>query len=372
MSAKWSLDELTVGRVMESTLYPNRKEGARFRFQGTHLDGRRAPKVVLSDDPAIVTGEPCLVKIERVEKPDRDDHGFIEVSFVQKQELRLEGVYLDPLVSRKLQVFLESGVNILLDGPQGCGKTVLARAVADALEMEFVFFNCSAVIEATDFLATLQIRAGEDGNPLTGFIKTELLEALERATANPGTRTLVFLDELNRCQESARNALMPALDASRRIFNPVDNTFLDIPDNVLFIAAVNRGSEFTGTFGIDAAQLDRFAPLAMDYPPPDAEMELLARRHPELSGALIRRVVDAADAVRAAPEVGGLSVRATDEVCLALKHPLMATQQREMLPELLKDSFCGRFSGRWSDPGTDAGLVHAICERALAGSKPRE
>jgi hypothetical protein len=29
---------------------------------------------------------------------------------------------------------------------------------------------------------------------------------------------------------------------------------------------VNRGSEFSGTFGIDAAQLDRFAPLQMDHP----------------------------------------------------------------------------------------------------------
>ena len=52
---------------------------------------------------------------------------------------------------------------------------------------------------------------------------------------------------------------MPALDSTRRVFNPVSNAFLDIPDNVQFIAAVNRGSEFSGTFGIDAAQLDRFA-----------------------------------------------------------------------------------------------------------------
>ena len=62
--------------------------------------------------------------------------------------------------------------------------------------------------------------------------------------------------------------MMPALDAVRKIFNPITNAFLPIPDNVQCIAAVNRGSEFSGTFGIDAAQLDRFAPLQMDSLPP--------------------------------------------------------------------------------------------------------
>ena len=34
---------------------------------------------------------------------------------------------------------------------------------------------------------------------------------------------------------------MPALDSTRRVFNPVDNRFIPIPDNVQIIAAVNRG-----------------------------------------------------------------------------------------------------------------------------------
>ena len=50
-------------------------------------------------------------------------------------------------------MLLESGLNILLDGPQGCGKTVLARVDRDSRSgMEFVFFNCGAVVEATRLL----------------------------------------------------------------------------------------------------------------------------------------------------------------------------------------------------------------------------
>src|SRR5262249_12867682 len=158
-----------------------------------------------------------------------------------------------------------------------------------------------AVLEATDFMATLQVRASSTGQPVTDFLKTEVLVALEEASQHPERTYLVFLDELNRCPESARNALMPALDSTRRIFHPIENRFLEIPRNVQFIAAVNRGSAFTGTFGIDAAQLDRFAPLQMGYPPVDEEVKILRPRHAELTDKIIRLVVEVAHRFPNAP-----------------------------------------------------------------------
>ena len=74
-----------------------------------------------------------------------------------------------------------------------------------------------AVVEATDFLATVQVRASSTGQPITDFTKTDFLEALEQAAQDQEQRFLVFLDEFNRCQESARNALMPALDSTRNL-----------------------------------------------------------------------------------------------------------------------------------------------------------
>ena len=370
MPGKWEIDDIKIGAVMETTFWANPVKESTYRYRATHLDGKRAPKVVLCEDPRVRPGAACMVKIKSISKPGRDDRGTIEVSFVSTLAFKIEGVYLDPVVSKKLQILLESGLNILLDGPQGCGKTVLAQAIAETLGMKFIFFNCGAVVEATDFLATIQIRASETGQPVTDFIKTDFLIALEEATEHPELPYLVFLDEFNRCQESARNALMPALDATRRVYHPVDNRFIEIPDNVQFIAAVNRGDEFSATFGIDAAQLDRFAPLQMDYMPGEAEVDLLSKRHPELATSTIELLVKIANDIRSSSELGaGLSVRATEEACIILKHPLLEHDRSKFLPEVLKSSYCGRFSGRPDDATTDAGAAWGIIQGALRQRK---
>ena len=147
---------------------------------------------------------------------------------------------------------------------------------------------------------------------------------------------------------------------------------MTVPENIQFIAAVNRGSAFSGTFGIDAAQLDRFAPLQLDYLPPAEEVKLLAERHDDLPKAIVEMVVDLAHRVRTAPDIaGGLSVRATDEVCTMLKHPLIEPDRKRMLAEVLKSSFCGRFAGRWNDATSEAGAVWAVIEPMLrAGRYP--
>src|SRR5690606_23195599 len=114
--SKWTIDEITVGATMETTFWANPKASSEYRFRATHLDGRRAPKVVLSNDSRIRPGVPCRVRVAEITKPDRSDHGYVLVDYEGPAPFKIEGVYVDPIVARKLQVLLESGLNILLDG----------------------------------------------------------------------------------------------------------------------------------------------------------------------------------------------------------------------------------------------------------------
>jgi MoxR-like ATPase len=355
------------GQIFEAVFFLNTKSESPFRFRATHLDGQRAPKVVLCNDPRITPGQLFRVKVTSVSKPSSKDRGFIEVEFLGLVTFRLDdSMYVDPVLSLKLQALLESGMNILLDGPQGSGKTTLSRKVAEALDMQYVFFNCSSVFEATDFLAVLQLRSTPKGQVETAWIPTDILRALEDAHAHPEKRYLIFLDEFNRCREMARNGIMPALDATRKMYNPLTGSTTDIPDNTLWIAAINNGPQFTGASKVDPAQLDRFAPLKMNYPPPAQEVKLLLQKHPGLDKTTVSRVIKAADALRKDRDLGlDLSMRATDEVCVLLSHPNFAEREGDQLPELLKTSFCARFTGDWSDNATDAGMAWERIVRAL-------
>ncbi len=40
-----------------------------------------------------------------------------------------DSVYVEPGLGRTLQALLECGMNVLLDGPQGSGKTVLSQRI---------------------------------------------------------------------------------------------------------------------------------------------------------------------------------------------------------------------------------------------------
>jgi MoxR-like ATPase len=359
--------QLKNGLEFETTFYSNPKDESRFPFRATHMNGKRAPKVILCDDPRIQPGQLCKVRITSVKKPASKERGHIEVEFLSQVDFKIDdSLWVEPGLSLKLQALLESGMNILLDGPQGSGKTVLSRSIAEALGVEYVFFNCSAIYDATDFLATLEIKASATGQPETIWKKTDILRAIEDAHAEPHRRFLIFLDEFNRCREMARNGIMPALDSTRKMYNPLTGSTILIPENILWIAAINNGPQFTGTTNVDPAQLDRFAPLKVGYPPAKEEVAILRRKYPAASPSLVEMLVAAANAVRADEQLRvDLSMRATEEVCILLGHPNFNKLKKDRLADLLKTSFCGRFTGSWDDPATDAGLVWSVISKAL-------
>ncbi len=350
---------------------PHRRGGRRspWRWRATGRGGRRLDKAILSNDDRIRPGVPCRVVVTTVRKPSVPGRGFYAVRYRGEAELRLpEHVWVPDVTRLRMGLLLSRGRNLLLKGPQGCGKNVITEAIADAMGYRYVYANASSAIEGADFVARLELRRTDGGGVETVWVPTPLLESLERALGDPAARELVFIDELNRCREQARNGLMSALDATRAIYDPTTGRFRPIPSTVQFVAAVNVGTQFTGTTPIDAATLDRFAPVRLDYPPADVERDLVLRAVPEATRSLAAMVIRVARGIRAERDIlGGVSVRATIDATETLAEPALRALGRRAVVQVLREAFCERLEGAWDDPASDAGRASAIVERLVKG-----
>jgi putative ATPase len=81
--------------------------------------------------------------------------------------------------------------SMILWGPPGCGKTTLARLIANMTQSEFVAF--SAV--------------------LTGIKEIKEVMAAAEHTRRAGRRTIVFIDEVHRFNKSQQDAFLPHVEA---------------------------------------------------------------------------------------------------------------------------------------------------------------
>lgn len=363
----WSATELAIGVECFARFEPNPVRPDVYPFRTQALDDRPTGKLVVCRAPDLPVNQAVRVRVVRVTHPDRSDRGRVEVEPVETP--LDDGVWMPDALRRQLPAALAMGSNVLFIGPQGCGKTTIVRTVARSLRYGYVYFNCAAVTDPDDFLAVIQLRA-HDGGTSTIWRSTPLLDAIRDAQARPEQRVLVFLDELNRCPEHARNVLMPALDNTRVLHDPTTNRALRVPPNVHFVAAVNVGRAFSGTFGIDAAQLDRFVPLVLSWPPRDAEERIVRRNVPNADPNLVRRVVGIAHALREDGELQApISVRATEQALALLGHAAYKDiPPEESLPEVLATTFCNRLPGTTTDPDSDAGramnLIRKHCRRS--------
>jgi MoxR-like ATPase len=93
---------------------------------------------------------------------------------------------------------------------------------------------------------------------------------------------VILLDELSRAPLMTNNILFPCLDVRRQL--PVEiadshhDRVIKVHPECTFIATANIGSEYSGTNEIDAALLNRFLPLQLDYLPANIEQEILTIR----------------------------------------------------------------------------------------------
>ena len=204
--------------------------------------------------------------------------------------------------------------HVLLEGVPGVAKTLLGRAFAAALSLQFGRVQFTPDLMPGDILGTNLFNFQTNQFTLTrGPIFTELLLA----------------DEINRTPPKTQAALLQAMQ-ERMV--TIDGTSHDLGPGFMVVATQNP-IEQEGTYPLPEAQLDRFLfKVTIGYPGRDEERAIVARHG---AGNTMARTLP----VRAVADLAGIQaarqavrdVRASDPVLDYVVDLVRATRERPQL-----------------------------------------
>ena len=220
-----------------------------------------------------------------VDKPMEED--FLKFIHNESKDLKPQMLFMNELKWKYLIRNIIRGKNIMMTGPAGCGKTMAAKAAANAIDgYSMEIFNLGST---QDPRATLIGNTQFDTKKGTVFSPSPFVKAIQ--TPN----TVIVLDEISRAHPEAHNILMSVLDAGQRYLRldeASDSPIVKVAEGVSFIASANIGNEYTATRQLDRAIVDRFTIIEMDTLIKDEESSLLQMMYPSVDIKLINSVAE--------------------------------------------------------------------------------
>jgi MoxR-like ATPase len=188
-----------------------------------------------------------------------DVHDIRAITEAVRGEVRKAVVGQDAIIDLMLTSLLVGG-HILLEGVPGTAKTLLTRAFAAGLALQFGRIQFTPDLMPGDVLGT---------NLFNFQTNTFIL------TKGPIFTQLLLADEINRTPPKTQAALLQAMN--ERVIT-IDGKDYPLGDDFMVVATQNP-IEQQGTYPLPEAQLDRFLfKLIIDHPSRDEEREIV-RRH---------------------------------------------------------------------------------------------
>lgn len=158
-----------------------------------------------------------------------------------------------------LLIALLAGGHVLLEGPPGTAKTLLAQTFATTLGLDFGRIQFTPDLMPGDIL----------GSNLFNFQTSQFT-----LTRGPIFHELLLGDEINRTPPKTQAALLEAMQ-ERRV--TLDGETYALSDRFMVVATQNP-IESQGVYPLPEAQLDRFLfKLLVDYPSAEEEAQIVAR-----------------------------------------------------------------------------------------------
>lgn len=154
---------------------------------------------------------------------------------------------------------LLAGGHVLLEGVPGLGKTLLARTLAQVLDVSYNRIQFTPDLMPSDITGTNLILSGSDDFEFR---------------PGPVFANLVLADEINRATPKTQSALLESMQEGRvTVFGQTR----DLP-KPFFVIATQNPLEMEGTYPLPEAQLDRFLfKVLVPYPSVDELREIVTR-----------------------------------------------------------------------------------------------
>ncbi|MDZ4348838.1 MAG: MoxR family ATPase [Xanthomonadaceae bacterium] len=177
-------------------------------------------------------------------------------------------------VVEQLLIGLLAGGHCLLEGVPGLGKTLLVRALGQALALEFRRVQFTPDLMPSDIIGT-EILEEDHGTGRRVF----------KFQRGPVFTNLLLADELNRTPPKTQAALLEAMAEHTVSYAGATH---QLPEP-FFVLATQNPLEQAGTYPLPEAQLDRFLlHVRVDYPSESEERSILTRTTGATQGAVSR------------------------------------------------------------------------------------
>ena len=154
---------------------------------------------------------------------------------------------------------LIAGGHALLQGVPGVAKTIIAKALANSLSLQFRRIQFTPDLLPSDIVGT--------------FVFDQKSSDF-RLRQGPIFANIILADEINRASPKTQSALLEAMQEKQVT---IEGTTMQLPRPFIVLATQNP-IEFEGTYQLPEAQIDRFLMrIEIGYPSRDETIQILKR-----------------------------------------------------------------------------------------------